>query len=193
MSIHDRFPNGMTLKKIERTQISVAGEQFQFQTLITEKCVNELNERVAVFVARRLSNNDIVILKLRVQSVYLSIFKYHIVEGHVLFANGENYSFARMNPLLIEPAEDRNGVVKWATRVFRRECQAIGACERATPYAPRLYGYAQLVQDDTYEFPGGYLHALAMSRVPGSPVPEINGLTDDERSVIKAQLLQILE
>lgn len=98
-----------------------------------------------------------------------------------------------MNPLLIEPAEDRDGVVRWATDLFRQECRAIEACQGLTPYTPQFYGSEELRQDMIYEFPGGYLHVLAMSRVCGSPVPEIKDLTDAERSLIKSQLVEILE
>jgi len=42
-------------------------------------------------------------------------------------------------------------------------------------------------------YPGGYLHVLAMSRVPGCSVEDIADLTDNELSIIRAQLTKILE
>lgn len=53
MSIHDRFPHGMTLKKFESTQIAVASHQFRLETLLTERYDRALNELLAVFEARR--------------------------------------------------------------------------------------------------------------------------------------------
>lgn len=90
-----------------------------------------------------------------------------------------------MNPLLVESEGDRTVKIRWATDLFRQECRAIEACQGLTSYTPRFYGSAELRQDMIHEYPGGYLHVLAMSRVGGSPVPEIEDLTDAERSLIK--------
>jgi hypothetical protein len=42
-------------------------------------------------------------------------------------------------------------------------------------------------------FPGGYLHVLAMSRLPGCAVTSIADLTENEVSIIREQLTKILE
>jgi hypothetical protein len=42
-------------------------------------------------------------------------------------------------------------------------------------------------------FPGGYLHVLAMSRVPGCAMMDIEDLTENEISIIREQLTKILE
>jgi hypothetical protein len=96
-----------------------------------------------------------------------------------------------MDPFLIYPG-DRSEILDWAICYFRDECRAIKECE-TTGHTPIFYGCAELRQDNSDIFPGGYLHVLAMSRVPGCAVVEIADLTKDEVSTIKKQLTEILE
>jgi hypothetical protein len=96
-----------------------------------------------------------------------------------------------MDPFLIEQS-DRPGVLNMAINYFRRECRAVKECE-TTGYTPISYGCAELRQDNSDIYPGGYLHILAMSRVPGCSVVDIADLTDNELSIIRAQLTKILE
>jgi hypothetical protein len=96
-----------------------------------------------------------------------------------------------MDPFLIEES-DRPAVLGMAINYFREECRAVKECE-TTGHTPIFYGCAELRQDNSDIFPGGYLHVLAMSRVPGCAVVEIADLTKDEVSTIKEQLTEILE
>ena len=96
-----------------------------------------------------------------------------------------------MDPFLFEQS-DRPAVLGMATRILRKECRAIKECEK-TSHAPAFYGCAELRQDNSDIFPGGYLHVLAMSRVPGCAVVEIADLTKNEVSIIRGQLTKILE
>ena len=66
----ERFPHGATLKKKEGTLINVESQPFRLTKLISENLVVSLQERVAVFEGQRL-NEEAVILKLRLQCVYL--------------------------------------------------------------------------------------------------------------------------
>ena len=75
---------------------------------------------------------------------------------------------------------------------FRKECRAVKQCE-TTNHTPIFYGSAELRQDNSDMFPGGYLHVLVMSRLPGSPVMDMADLTDNELSIIREQLTKILE
>lgn len=83
-------------------------------------------------------------------------------------------------------------VLETAIRNFREECDTVRECE-TTGRTPCFYGCEELHQDNSDIFPGGYLHVLAMSRVPGRAVVGIPDLTDDELSVIRQQLTKILE
>jgi len=79
-----------------------------------------------------------------------------------------------------------------AIRSFREECHAVRECE-TTGHTPVFYGSAELHQDNSDVFPGGYLHVLAMSRVPGCSVIDIPDLTENELATIRTQLTNILE
>jgi hypothetical protein len=96
-----------------------------------------------------------------------------------------------MDPFLIEQS-DRPAVLNLATNFFRKECRAVKKCE-TTGHTPISYGCAELRQGNSDIYPGGYLHVLAMSRVPGCSVADIADLTDNELSIIRAQLTKILE
>jgi hypothetical protein len=96
-----------------------------------------------------------------------------------------------MDPFLIEQS-DRSAVLETAISFFRRECRAVKQCER-TNHTPISYGCAELRQGNSDIYPRGYLHVLAMSRVPGCSVVDIADLTDNELSIIRAQLTKILE
>jgi hypothetical protein len=96
-----------------------------------------------------------------------------------------------MDPFLIEQS-DRQAVLNMATNFFRKECRAVKGCE-TTGHTPISYGCAELRQGNSDIYPGGYLHVLAMSRVPGCSVVDIADLTDNELSIIRAQLTKILE
>jgi hypothetical protein len=60
--------------------------------------------------------------------------------------------------------------------VFRKEYSALQECENI-PFTPNFYESAELLQDRQYAFPGGYLRAIVMSKVPGSVAPNIEDLT----------------
>jgi len=96
-----------------------------------------------------------------------------------------------MDPLLIEES-DRSAVLEGAIDFFREECRAVKECEK-TGHTPISYGCAELCQDNSDIFPGGYLHVLAMSRVPGCAMMDIRDLTEKEISIIREQLTKILE
>jgi hypothetical protein len=96
-----------------------------------------------------------------------------------------------MDPFLIYPG-DRSEILDWVICYFRDECRAIKECE-TTGHTPIFYGSAELRQDNSDIHPGGYLHILAMSRVPGCSVVDIADLTANELSIIRTQLAQMLE
>jgi hypothetical protein len=96
-----------------------------------------------------------------------------------------------MDPILIIQS-DRSAVLQSAINFFRRECRVVKQCE-TSDHTPIHYGCAELRQGDSDIYPGGYLHVLAMSRVPGCSVVDIAHLTDNELSIIRAQLTKILE
>jgi hypothetical protein len=96
-----------------------------------------------------------------------------------------------MDPFLICPS-DRPEILEMAIHFFREECSAVKECEN-TGHTPIFYGAAKLCQDKSDMFPGGYLHVLAMSRLPGCAVTDIADLTENEVSIIREQLTEILE
>jgi hypothetical protein len=83
-------------------------------------------------------------------------------------------------------------VLKKAISYFRKECRAVKQYD-TTDHTPIIYGCAELRQGNSDIYPRGYLHVLAMSRVPGCSVEDIADLTDNELSIIRAQLTKMLE
>jgi hypothetical protein len=80
-----------------------------------------------------------------------------------------------------------------ASQVFNHESKALRDCQYSGR-TPTYIGSAALFQDHTGLFPGGYLHLIAMTRLPGVPVVDVLGtLTGDDRKIIKTELAKILE
>jgi hypothetical protein len=87
---------------------------------------------------------------------------------------------------------DRPAVLGMGINFFRKECRAVKQCE-TTGHTPTFYGSAELRQGDSDMFPGGYLHVLVMSKLPGYTMMDMIDLTRDELSIIREQLPKILE
>lgn len=91
--------------------------------------------------------------------------------------------------------DDRPAIAEMAKRSFVEECIILEACE-SMGHTPKYYGSKELLQDNTWPFPGGYLYVLAMSKVPGravTDIPDIPDLTEHELSRICEQLANTLE
>ncbi|KAH8427421.1 uncharacterized protein LDX57_005136 [Aspergillus melleus] len=79
-----------------------------------------------------------------------------------------------------------------AKKELERDIRALQITESIveTPY---LLEHAILRQDDIHEYPGGYIRTIVMSKMPGKPADEYDGLTTNERSLIKRKVTRILE
>jgi hypothetical protein len=66
----DHFPDGVTLKKMEGTLITVESQHFRLIRLISEKFITALQARTAVFEGQRLRDGVTAVLKLRFQYIY---------------------------------------------------------------------------------------------------------------------------
>ena len=78
MEVH--FPDGVTLKKKEGTVISAQSLQFRLTTLISEKAIDSVQDRVAVFEGQNLGNGQAAVLKLRFQYMHiLLVFLSHVL------------------------------------------------------------------------------------------------------------------
>lgn len=87
--------------------------------------------------------------------------------------------------------EVESAVLK-ATRDFEHECRALKACE-SCGRTLRFICSAELRQDNTDSFPGGYLRISVMSMVPGQSVIKIERLTREDLAIIRPQLTETLE
>jgi hypothetical protein len=67
----DHFPDGVTLKKMEGTLVSVESQDFRLIRLISEKFIVAFQARTAVFEGQRLRDGVAAVLKLRFQCVHL--------------------------------------------------------------------------------------------------------------------------
>lgn len=99
---------------------------------------------------------------------------------------------SRLNPRIIHNPGNRPGTLRWATDLFQDEIQALIDCRDLTR-TPDLLDESVQAQDNQYEYPGGYLQIIAMSRMPGKPVTEYFDLSDFEGLHIKRELIEILE
>lgn len=88
---------------------------------------------------------------------------------------------------------DRNSIRKMALNWFREEADCIRDCETADHRTPKFYGREELIQNDQDLYTGGYLHVIAMSKVPGSPVTTFSRFTKREIETIRKKLAEILE
>ena len=71
LTMADHFPNGVTLKKMEGTLISVESQHFRLTRLISEKFITGFQARTAVFEGQRLRDGVAAVLKLRYECVHL--------------------------------------------------------------------------------------------------------------------------
>lgn len=71
LTMADHFPDGVTLKKMEGTLISVESQHFRLIRLISEKFIKGLQARTAVFEGQRLRDGVAAVLKLRYECVHL--------------------------------------------------------------------------------------------------------------------------
>lgn len=86
----------------------------------------------------------------------------------------------------------RETIQKIAYRFFTKECLLLEKCG-LIDYLPDYYSCEGLPQDNTWLFPGGYLYAIAMSKVPGCAVIDIENLSQHELEIIRDQLADTLE
>ena len=61
-------------------------------------------------------------------------------------------------------------------------------------HTPRFLAYDDTCQDHFMPYPGGYIRAIIMSKLPGQNVRQILlDLNEQERSIIRNQLASVLE
>ncbi|PYI09861.1 hypothetical protein BO78DRAFT_307670 [Aspergillus sclerotiicarbonarius CBS 121057] len=152
-----------TLKKLEGSVIHVGDGQYRLMQLFSEKIDRQLGERQAVFFATREGDRESSVVKLRFQ----------------------------MNPIIINSPEDREDNKKYAKEQFESEVRALRDTERL-PSTPTLFHHSITQQAFTHEYPGGYIHAIAMQRMPGIPAPDYDDLSAEEQGRIKKQVIRML-
>jgi hypothetical protein len=73
------------------------------------------------------------------------------------------------------------------------EAQCLRDCQSMEHRTPHFYGQEELVQGPDDLFPGGYLHIIVMSKVPGSAVTSYTRFTQSEIVAMRHQLAATLE
>ncbi|KAK1139145.1 hypothetical protein N8T08_001268 [Aspergillus melleus] len=152
-----------TLLKLQGREMLIGTNTYQLVELFAERVVPEMLERHSHFVARRGSDNLMCMIKLCFQS-------------HPGRATDDEVA----------------ACAAWGKKQLERDIRALQVTESIveTPY---LLEHAILRQDDIHEYPGGYISAIVMSKMPGKPADEYDGLTTSERSLIKGRVTSILE
>ena len=79
---------------------------------------------------------------------------------------------------------------------LRRFASEITALEESSDsgHTPLFLAYDLTSQDHSMPYPGGYIQVIIMSKIPGQNVQQILfDLSEEERSIIRAQLASVLE
>ncbi|KAE8311677.1 hypothetical protein BDV41DRAFT_589430 [Aspergillus transmontanensis] len=153
-----------SLIKFEGSEITIGNHVYILGQLFSEKVNRDLGERRAVFYANRAKDGMEAVVKLRFQL-------------HSMW--------------LYEPEEYAHRI-EWSKRIFRDEIRALRLLEPLRE-TPTLYDYGVLEQDDRHDYPGGFINAIAMSRMPGKPATDYPDLSDVEGEGLKRKVLQILQ
>ncbi|KAE8326479.1 hypothetical protein BDV39DRAFT_205889 [Aspergillus sergii] len=153
-----------SLIKFEGSEITIGNHVYILEQLFSEKVDRDLGERRAVFYASRAKDGQAAVVKLRLQL-------------HSVW--------------LYEPRQYAHRI-EWSKRIFRDEIRALRLLEphRETP---TLYDYGVLEQDDRHQYPGGFINAIAMSKMLGKPATDYPDLSDVEGECTKHKVVQILE
>ena len=89
--------------------------------------------------------------------------------------------------------QERDEIIAWAKRVFGDEIFALEDAD-GSGHTPHLISYLCDQQSSDMPYPGGYIHIILMSFVPGeNPARIYSNLTADDLQIIRKQLTQTLE
>ncbi|KAB8257807.1 hypothetical protein BDV32DRAFT_151945 [Aspergillus pseudonomiae] len=153
-----------TLIKFERSQIRIGVHGYILAKLISERVDRVLGERRAVFYASRAEDEMEAVVKLRFQ----------------------------LQSMWLDEPRSYADHIEWGKRIFQDEVHALQLLQplRGTPI---LYDHGVLQQTDRHDYPGGVIHAIAMSKMPGKPATEYEDLSNTERAYLKSKVIHILE
>lgn len=96
-----------------------------------------------------------------------------------------------MNPRACPHAQTA-GVKRFAERIFQHEVEALQATANLQ-VTPSLLSFGTLSQSQASSYPGGYIYAIATSKLPGQPAAEITDLSESERVVLRDKVILGLE
>ncbi|PWY90673.1 hypothetical protein BO70DRAFT_358123 [Aspergillus heteromorphus CBS 117.55] len=88
-------------------------------------------------------------------------------------------------------AEERQIGIGLAKQTFDEEFGALLATQ-SLRCTPTMFGHWIDEQKLVHEYSGGYLHNIAMEKMPGIPAHEYRDLGRDEQELIKAALISML-
>lgn len=115
------FPDGATLKRKEGTVITVASHEFRHIRIISERFVDDAQERVAVFECRRVSDGSACCLKV-LRPVCVPLFR---PPCHFLMSVRLRIASPKNGSIFLIPQSDRPVIAEMARRYFRNEFLAL--------------------------------------------------------------------
>ncbi|EAW09334.1 uncharacterized protein ACLA_035370 [Aspergillus clavatus NRRL 1] len=130
------FPGGSVLRKLQGTTWDVGDHAVLLQEIVLEHYDYGFAQRKAMFEAELVGEKKPVFVTIWVQS----------------------------DPFQKGP-DPRNELKHRALELFQYECDVWEALS-GSGHTPDFFGAAELVQDSTFEYPGGYLHLIAQGRYP---------------------------
>ncbi|PLB47192.1 hypothetical protein P170DRAFT_478052 [Aspergillus steynii IBT 23096] len=118
-----------------------------------------------------------------------------IYERHAHFiAQRESDGLACMARLRLQDGHDAKDIAycaEWGRQIFEREIRPLQLTESMAA-TPTLLDHETVFQTAVHGYPGGYINAFIMSKVPGRPAEEYE-LSKIEAGFIKREVIQILD
>ncbi|KAE8383749.1 hypothetical protein BDV26DRAFT_287170 [Aspergillus bertholletiae] len=152
------------LIKFEGSEIRIGDHDYILVSLFSEKVDRFFGERRAVFYVNRAEDGKEAVVNLRLQLQSMWLY--------------EPESYAEYQD--------------WGKKIFQDEVRALQLLEPLRGI-PNLYNYGVLEQTDGHEYPGGFINAIAMSKMPGKPATDYLDLSDMEGECLRGKVAHILE
>lgn len=150
------FPHGSVLKKFEGTIYQLGDMQFRPTKIICEELgVSGIARRDAIFDAENVNTGELVVLKLGAE--YIRI--YTVCMASISDNHHRTDPTVYCDPSSIDMYRSRGLSTFQEKAHMFQEGSSSG-------YTPDCIAYAEFQQDDRYEYPGGYLCVLVLSKNP---------------------------
>lgn len=167
MGINEDHPflHGTTLKKFEGKVYQIYDMEFRPTKIKSEYLHAGVTQREATFDAENVQTGEQVTLKLFTEYSLIHIIPNSTTSGPNLTRTGRSdptHYFASSQKVTAESVRKQQS---FGLRIVRNEVLKYQKSS-SLGYTPDCIAYTELQQDDRYEYPGGYLYVLVLSKNP---------------------------